>query len=196
MRIIAGRWRGRRLATVRGSMRPTADRVREAIFNILGDWVEGVRVLDLFAGTGALGIEALSRGARQAVFVEEDPTSLRVLRKNLANCQVGEVTQVLPMAVPMALQRLARQERQFELILLDPPYGRGLAAQTLGLLAHSKLVNAEARLVVEYGRQDQVPEVCRSLTQTDRRRYGETLIAFYTARADQFGRAEAKEPNH
>jgi len=180
LRIIAGRFRGRRLGVVRGAMRPTADRVREAVFNILGPGLEGVRVLDLFAGTGALGIEALSRGAREAIFVEHSSTSLQVLRNNLASCDLLATTQVLPLAVPRALKQLAAQKQQFELIFLDPPYGQGLAAQTLELLAQSPLLSSEVRIVVEHGRHDPLPALCHSLIQVDQRRYGDTLISFYT----------------
>lgn len=179
MRIIAGRFRGRRLAGVRGRMRPTADRVREAIFNILGPGLEEVRVLDLFAGTGALGIEALSRGAQHAVFVEHDSTSLQVLRKNLASCDLGAVTQVLPLPVPRALKQLAVQVQRFELIFLDPPYGKGLAAQSLELLAPSPVLRAGGRVVVEHGIHDLVPEIIGSLIQAEQRRYGDTLVSFY-----------------
>ncbi|MFP3867914.1 MAG: 16S rRNA (guanine(966)-N(2))-methyltransferase RsmD [Desulfobacteraceae bacterium] len=194
MRIIAGRLKGRRLAVVRGVMRPTADRVREAIFNILGPGVEGVRVLDLFAGTGAMGIEALSRGAREAIFVEHDSDSLQVLRKNLASCDLLAVTRVLPVSVPRALKQLAIQGQRFELIFLDPPYGRGLAAQTLELLAPSPLLNPETQVVVEHGCHDSLPLQGDFLTRVDQRRYGDTLISFYTwVRAADPSQAKNKE---
>ncbi|MDD3580369.1 MAG: 16S rRNA (guanine(966)-N(2))-methyltransferase RsmD [Desulfobacca sp.] len=194
MRIIAGRFRGRRLAGVRGRMRPTADRVREAIFNILGPGLEEVRVLDLFAGTGALGIEALSRGARQAVFVEHDSTALQVLRKNLASCGLGAATQVLPLPVPRALKQLAVQAQRFELIFLDPPYGKGLAAQSLELLAQRPLLRAGGRVVVEHGVHDLVPEHRGSLIQVDQRRYGDTRVSFYLSfRAGDVNQAADKE---
>jgi len=194
VRIIGGRFRGRRLAVVRGGMRPTADRVREAIFNILGPGLEGVRVLDLFAGTGALGIEALSRGARQAVFVENNSTSLQVLQKNLASCDLVAASQVLTLPVIRALKQMAAQEQRFELIFLDPPYGQGLAAQTLELLAQSSLITPEAQIVVEHGLRDPLPEQICSLTQVDQRRYGDILISFYQSiRASDPSQAGNKE---
>ncbi len=111
MRIIGGRLKGRRLTGVKGQIRPTADRVREAIFNILGPEVDDSLVLDLFAGTGALGIEALSRGARTAVFVEKHPSALQVLRRNLAQCGLNEVSRVLPLADRKGLAQIGRSRR-------------------------------------------------------------------------------------
>ena len=142
MRIIGGRLKGRRLTGVRGQIRPTADRVREAIFNILGPEVPGSLVLDLFAGTGALGIEALSRGAQAAVFVENHSTSLQVLRRNVDQCALSEVSRVLPLATEKALPKLAAAGAQFSLIFLDPPYGRGLAAAHILSTGRTKSISS------------------------------------------------------
>ena len=131
MRIIAGAFKGRRLAPVKGRIRPTAAKVREAVFNILGPWVHGVRVLDLFAGTGALGIEALSRGAAAAVFVEDHPGALKVLRRNLEALGLTEMTTVWPLPVAAALKKLAGRGEGFGLAFLDPPYGGGEAVMAL-----------------------------------------------------------------
>ena len=128
MRIIAGALKGRVLAPVQGRTRPTAARVREAIFNILGAAVAEARVLDLFAGTGALGIEALSRGAAAAVFVEDHPEALKGLRRNLETLGLVERSQVLPLPVAAALRKLAARGEPFDLVFLDPPYGGDVAA--------------------------------------------------------------------
>src|SRR5574340_997497 len=109
MRIIAGAFKGRRLAPVKGRMRPTAAKVREAVFSILGPALAGLKVLDLFAGTGALGIEALSRGAAAAVFVEDHPESLKVLRRNLADLGLEDRTAVRALPVTTALKQMAGQ---------------------------------------------------------------------------------------
>lgn len=194
MRIIAGRLRGRRLAAVRGRVRPTADRVREAIFNVLGNQVAEARVLDLFAGTGALGIEAISRGAREAVFVEQHHTALRVLRKNLGDCGLSAMSQVFPLGVSRALKRLATQGQKFDLVFLDPPYGQGLAAKTIRLLAPGQLLSPAAQVIVEHSRQEQVPATCQSLTQVEQRHYGDTVISFYApVRAAEPGLTEPEE---
>jgi 16S rRNA (guanine966-N2)-methyltransferase len=182
LRIIGGRLKGRRLTGVRGQIRPTADRVREAIFNILGPEVDGSLVLDLFAGTGALGIEALSRGAKAAVFVENHSTSLQVLRRNLAQCTLGEVSRIVPLASEKALPKLAAAGEHFSLIFLDPPYGRGLAAANLLLLAGKNLLTADGCIIVEHSRLDDLAEQYHELRRHDQRRYGATLISFYRCR--------------
>jgi 16S rRNA (guanine966-N2)-methyltransferase len=186
LRIIGGRLKGRRLTGVKGQIRPTADRVREAIFNILGPEVNDSLVLDLFAGTGALGIEALSRGARSAVFVEKHPSALQVLRRNLAQCGLDELSRVLPLATEKALPRLAAAGEYFSLILLDPPYGHGLAAANLLLLAKIKLLAPGGQIVVEHSRLEVLAEAYHYLTQHDQRRYGATMVSFYTCRHQEF----------
>ena len=115
MRIIAGSFKGRRLAAVRGKIRPTSDKVREAVFNILGPAVTEARVLDLFAGTGALGLEALSRGANLAVFVEDHAASLTVLRRNVETLGLTDRVEVLPLSVKAGLKKLAARQAEFEL---------------------------------------------------------------------------------
>ena len=182
MRIIGGRLKGRRLAGVKGQIRPTADRVREAIFNILGPEVPGSLVMDLFAGTGALGIEALSRGAVAAVFVENQLTSLQVLRRNLSQCALSEVSRIIPLAAEKALPKLAAAGERFSLIFLDPPYGRGLAASTLLLLARKILLAPNGHVIVEHSRLENLTEQYQDLRRHDQRRYGATLISFYSCR--------------
>jgi 16S rRNA (guanine966-N2)-methyltransferase len=181
LRIIGGRLKGRRLTGVRGQIRPTADRVREAIFNILGPEVLGSLVLDLFAGTGALGIEALSRGAQAAVFVENHPTSLQVLRRNLSQCALSEVSRIIPLAADKALPKLAAAGERFSLIFLDPPYGHGLAASSLLILARKNLLTPAGCIIVEHSLEDLAEEYL-DLQRHDQRRYGATLISFYSYR--------------
>ena len=179
MRVIAGFLRGRRLAPVKGRIRPTAAKVREAIFNILGDAVLKVRVLDLFAGTGALGIEALSRGAKEAVFVEEHPEALKVLRRNLEDLGLLAQAAVLPIPVVTALKKLAVRRERFSLAFLDPPYGGGVAAGVLAALAAADLLSPRAWVVAEHSRRESLPESCGSLARQGLRRYGDTQVAFY-----------------
>jgi len=178
MRIIAGVLKGRRLAPVKGRIRPTAAKVREAVFSILGPAVLGARVLDLFAGTGALGIEALSRGAAAAVFVEDHPESLKVLRRNLTDLGLADRTTVWPLPVTAALKKLAGRGEPFGLAFLDPPYGGGAAA-ALNALASPHLLAPAARVVVEHSRRESLPEACGVLTLLMTRRYGDTQVAFY-----------------
>lgn len=189
MRIIAGEFRGRRLAAVKGAVRPTSDRVREAIFSILGERVLGARVLDLFAGTGALALEALSRGAATAVLVEEAPAAVAVIRKNVAHLGVGERVRLLPLPVAGAIKKLAAAGERFDLIFLDPPYGRGLAAATLAQLGEGQVLTAEATVVAEMSRRELPPPTAGVLSLTEVRDYGDTRVAFYARMA-----ADEKEP--
>jgi 16S rRNA (guanine966-N2)-methyltransferase len=179
VRIIAGAFKGRRLAPVKGRMRPTAAKVREAVFNILGPNLQGVGVLDLFAGTGALGIEAISRGAAGAEFVEEHPESLQVLRRNLEDLGLKGQTRVWPLPVVVALKKLAGQHARFDLAFLDPPYGGGAAEAALRALASRNLLIPGARVVVEHSPRDFLPEECGPFKRLDVRRYGDTQVAFY-----------------
>ncbi|MDI6852344.1 MAG: 16S rRNA (guanine(966)-N(2))-methyltransferase RsmD [Deltaproteobacteria bacterium] len=179
MRIIAGSLKGRRLATVKGRMRPTSDKVREAIFNILGPAVLEARVLDLFAGTGALGLEALSRGARAAVFVEDHPTSLAVLRQNVETLGLAAQVEILPLPVKAGLKKLAARQAVFELAFLDPPYGSGLAAATLEDLARAGILSPSAWVVAEHSRREALPEAVETLKLREMRRYGDTRVALY-----------------
>ena len=181
MRIIAGVFKGRRLAPVQGRTRPTAAKVREAVFNILGPAVVGVRVLDLFAGTGALGIEAMSRGAVTAVFVEDHPEAVQALRRNLAGLGLQDRSRVWPLPVATALKKLAAPGDRFGLAFLDPPYGGGKALAALKALATLDLLSPGAAVVVEHSRRDTLPEECGHLRLTEVRRYGDTQVAFYVA---------------
>jgi 16S rRNA (guanine(966)-N(2))-methyltransferase RsmD len=179
MRIIAGSLKGRRLATVKGRLRPTSDKVREAIFSILGPAVQEARVLDLFAGTGALGLEALSRGAQAAVFVEDHPASLAVLRRNVETLGLVAQVEVLPLPVKAGLKKLAARQAAFELVFLDPPYGSGLAAATLKDLAAAGILSPSARVVAEHSRREELPEGHKPLKLMEVRRYGDTRVALY-----------------
>ncbi|AUX37416.1 MULTISPECIES: 16S rRNA (guanine(966)-N(2))-methyltransferase RsmD [Sorangium] len=179
MRVIAGRLGGRRLAAPRGEgTRPTADRVREALFSSLGD-ITGALVCDLYAGTGALGIEALSRGARRAVFVESGRPALATLRENLAALGLADAARVVPLPVERALDLLA-DEGPFDLALLDPPYAAlaKAAAAAARLAGPLGLLAPTGRLVLEHARRDPSPEIA-GLTCAAIRTYGDTAVSFY-----------------
>jgi len=172
VRIVAGRYGGRRLATPSGrDTRPTSDRVREALFSILGP-LDGERVLDLFAGSGALGLEALSRGAAHATLVERAPAALRVLRDNVAELAAGADVVA---ADARAYLRAARHEgAQYDLVFLDPPYRT--AAELGRELEVSPVLAAGARVVAESDRRSPLE---LGLPVTDERRYGDTLIRIH-----------------
>lgn len=179
MRIIGGQFRGRRLAAVRGPVRPTADRIREAIFNILGDRARSAAVLDLYAGTGALGLEALSRGAASVVFVEQHHRVRQLLQANVAALGLEGQTRILAGRVLQLLPQLARAGPRFDLVFLDPPYGRGLAAATLRALAAGRLIRAGGVVVAEHHRTEELASSYPPLQRSDCRTYGTTAISFY-----------------
>jgi 16S rRNA (guanine966-N2)-methyltransferase len=171
VRVVAGEFRGRRLAAPRGARtRPTADRVREALFSMLGD-VTGARVLDLYAGSGALGIEALSRGAESAVFVERDPRAAAVIERNLTS--LGLEQEVLRQD---AVRFLARSTGMFDLVFCDPPYDA--ASRLAGPLAEHlpALTSEDARIVTESDKRSPLELPLPLLTE---RTYGDTRIAIH-----------------
>ena len=174
MRVTGGRLGGRRLRAAASGTRPTADRVRVALFARLGD-LDGARVLDLYAGTGALGIEALSRGAREVVFIERAPRSLAVLRANLTSLGLTTDSRILAGDSVRGVQRLGREAVRFDLVLLDPPYAAGEVGRALEALMTACVLAAGAAVVVESGRRHPVPSV-EGLAPVDERRYGDTVI--------------------
>jgi 16S rRNA (guanine(966)-N(2))-methyltransferase RsmD len=182
LRVISGTHKGRKLASFRGrKIRPTADRVREAIFNILNLPWEAREVLDLFAGTGGLGIEALSRGAARVVFVEEHLRALDVLEKNLRMLDLTGRCEIVRASVEAGMQILLRQRRAFDVVFLDPPYGRDLADSVLRLIARGAIIRDRGTIVAEHHVRDPIATAYGTLVLSDRRRYGETAISFFTA---------------
>lgn len=177
MRVIAGKAKGRRLSAPKtDKVRPAADKVKGALFNILGD-LEGLLALDLFAGTGAVGIEALSRGAAECTFVESDRRIADFIRKNLLHCGFEESGQVLNMTVASALNFLSRKKRQFDLIFVDPPYDKGLVNRTLSLLEELRPFGEAVTVVIEHSPRE-LPETQEMLEIFDTRKYGQTLLSF------------------
>lgn len=179
MRIISGEFRGRKLATPRGvKIRPTADRLRESIFNILGPAVAHTTVLDLFAGTGALGLEALSRGARSAVFVDIGGKALDLVGKNIVALDLSDRTHVLRWDIRRNLACLGHWTQGFNLIFMDPPYGRNLVIPTLAHLRSSEALAANAHLVVEHSSDEHVDPTRVGFRLVDQRLYGDTIVSF------------------
>jgi 16S rRNA (guanine(966)-N(2))-methyltransferase RsmD len=179
LRIVAGKWRGRPLRAPKGlAVRPTSDRVREAIFDILGEEVAGAAVLDLFAGSGALGLEALSRGASRGVFVESDPAAYAFLRKNIESLGAEEAESCL-LDYRKALRRLRARSMRFDLVFLDPPYGRGLAADSAAGLSRAALVRQGGTVVVEEAIRAPEAAFPEAWAISADRRYGDTRVMLY-----------------
>lgn len=178
MRVIAGTLGGRSLVAPKGqATRPTSDRVREALFSMLGD-VTDTSVLDLYAGTGALGIEALSRGAARAVFVENARPALDALRRNLDSLNLRQTTSVISSPVAKAIRSLTANTR-FDLVLVDPPYADlDDAVEVVEALVRAGHCAENVRVVLEHASRDSGPEI-KGLEFEMTRRYGDTSVSFY-----------------
>lgn len=180
MRVVGGRLKGRALkGPASDAIRPTSDRLRESLFNILlhsyGDPVEGARVLDLFAGTGAMGIEALSRGARFALFVDPAAEACAVIRANIEGMGLGDMSQVLRRDA--ARIGVASGEDRFTLAFLDPPYGKGLAPRALKALRDGGWLDKDALVVIEESAEAELP-LPEGFATIEARRYSETQVQF------------------
>jgi 16S rRNA (guanine966-N2)-methyltransferase len=174
MRIIAGTLKGRQLkAPTWEGLRPTSDRLRETLFNILGSMVDGARVVDGYAGTGAIGIEALSRGASHVTFVERDPRAVRLIEQNLARAGVAERYAIIRAGFVDAARRIDPAE----IVILDPPYGAGAVAEALE--AAAPLTRGDAHVVIEHAKRYPAPAAHAGLTLQRTVAAGDSALAFY-----------------
>ncbi len=179
MRIIGGKCKKKKLQSVPGAKtRPTSDRLRESLFNILSGDVMDAVVLDLFAGTGALGLEALSRHAQSAVFVDSQAKAVAVINKNILSCAFEEVTKVYKWDIARNLNCLRGRERLFDLVFMDPPYNLNLVSKSLLKLAESQSLADGAVIVIEHAVSELFSDIPECYTETDRRRYGKTAVSF------------------
>lgn len=176
MRIISGRYKSRVIKIPRG-IRPTQGKVRKAIFDILGD-IEGLSFLELFAGSGAVGIEALSHGAKEVVFVENDRRCLKKLKDNLSSIAADSCS-LLPLGGLKAIKKLARNRHKFDLIFLDPPYQGGLSKKTLKTLASYDILTSTGLVIVQHFNRDSLPEETGDLILFKQACYGDTILSFY-----------------
>ena len=179
IRIIGGELRGRKLVAVSGRQtRPTADRVRESIFNILGDSVLNALVLDLFAGTGAMGIEALSRGAASVLFADNDKRALTALEKNVKACSLESRAKIIKWNILKNLHIASSFQHTFNLVFIDPPYNKNLIQPTLLNLNKSQCIENGACVAIEHSPQEPIPAKDERFKISDQRRYGKTLVSF------------------
>lgn len=186
MRVIAGSHRGRRLSGPRGtSLRPTSDKVREALFSILGMRVTGGRFLDLYAGTGAVGIEALSRGAAAVTFVEANANTVTLLRKNLDRCHLAERAQVWVTRTGTFLGRCEWWDSPYNVVFADPPYAARTELDVLAGLGQPGLLSQDAVIVIEQASRAELPERMGKATLTRRCEYGDTALWFYHVASHQ-----------
>jgi 16S rRNA (guanine966-N2)-methyltransferase len=188
MRIIAGTFRSRQLKSLKGmSLRPTSDKLRETLFNVLGDLVLDARFLDLFAGTGAVGIEALSRGAREAIFVEKHPSAVALIKKNLDSLEIHKGARVIKLDALQALKQLAETPMapgaRIDLLFLDPPYAeREQYANVLKFLGAANLLAENAVVIAEHQRSLDLPDSFGKLERVRVLRQGDAALSFFRFR--------------
>jgi 16S rRNA (guanine(966)-N(2))-methyltransferase RsmD len=191
MRVIAGTYRSRRLRTLRGlALRPTSDRLRETLFNILGADVQDSVFVDLFAGSGAVGIEALSRGARRSVFVEHHPAAVKLLRANLESLGIAVSgprakafagsAEVIALDAVAGLEQLAARGLRADFVFADPPYAdSGAYSEVLNWLGDSKLLALGGRVILEHSRRQALPAVAGQLERGRMVQQGDAVLSFY-----------------
>lgn len=175
MRIISGTAKRRRLVSPKSPfIRPVSDKVKGAIFNILGS-VEKLSVLDLFAGTGSVGLEAGSRGASKVVLVDSGPEAQKIIRQNITACHLEGIASIIRGNIPHILKKMAKSGVRFDLVFVDPPYDRGLVTPTLSALLEFKLIDAQSVIIIEHSPRE-MPGY-KGLSLFDRRKYGQTYIS-------------------
>jgi 16S rRNA (guanine966-N2)-methyltransferase len=186
MRVISGKYRGRNLKGPSGmDIRPTSDRLRETLFNIFGLHVRGAVVLDVFGGTGAVGIEALSRGAREVVFIERDKSACRLIQQNLKLCAIAAGFRVLQQDVFTALRSLAREQFHPDIIYFDPPYDWKPYGDLLEITFKQNLALQSSHVVIEHFRKSDLPESEDYYHRSRLVRQGDHCLSFYQASSSE-----------
>jgi 16S rRNA (guanine966-N2)-methyltransferase len=180
MRVIAGKYKGHNLRTVTGlTVRPTSDRLRETVFNILQPQIMHSQFLDLCAGSGAIGIEALSRGAATVTFIESQRLAIQAILANLAHCKITTAVELLRLDAIVALKQLQQRGAQFDLVYVDPPYQSPIYLPVLTLLSNARLLSPTARVLVEHHRKSPLPTSVENLGCYRQINQGETAINCY-----------------
>lgn len=179
MRIITGKVRGLQLTVPKNmDVRPTADRVKESLFNIIGSKIIGAKVLDLFAGTGNLGLESWSRGAEQIAFIDESKESLRLVNSNINKCRAQENCKVHKGNAVTIAAHLASEGERFDFAFCDPPYNKGWVEQIIGLFPDHAFLQEGGYLIVERSAHNELPPLPECLENVREQKYGETYINF------------------
>lgn len=180
MRVVSGDYKGRQLKAVPGTTtRPTTDKVKEAIFNMVGPYFDGGLALDLFAGSGGLGIEALSRGIERCIFVDREPKAIQTIHKNLEICQATEF-EVYRNDAERALKAIIKRELRFQLILLDPPYKQQKLKALLKMISENGLLDKNGFIVTEHGADIALTKEFEELVQVKQETYGTSSITIYS----------------
>ena len=184
VRVISGSARGLKLNTPGDDrVRPTTDRVKESMFNIVQDWVYDSQVLDLFAGSGALGIEALSRGASQAVFCDNSPDSIKIIKSNIEKARVVDRSQIVSGDFKRCLRDMWTKNQSFDMIFVDPPYYEGLFEEVLDTIRSCKILKKDGIVIVEHDAKRPIGRV-EGLGVYKEKKYGITMLTFYCLEDD------------
>ena len=180
MRVVSGNYKGRQLKAVPGvTTRPTTDKVKEAIFNMVGPYFDGGMALDLFAGSGGLGIEALSRGMDHCIFVDREAKAIQTIHKNLDTCQAEGASEVYRNDAERALKAIVKRELSFRLIFLDPPYKQQRLKALIELISEKNLLQSNGFIVTEHGSEIQLSEEISQFIQVKHETYGMSSITIY-----------------
>ncbi len=177
MRIIAGELKGRRLkAPLDYSVRPTSDKVKEAVFSMIAPYIYGSVAVDMFAGTGSLGLEAISRGALRAYFIDRDRSSIALVRENVRACKVEERAIILAYDYTAALSRIGEKA---DIVFLDPPYGAGIMESCIGYIRKAGVMSDGGIIVAEHSARDLLPEELAGFIKVKEKKYGKTGVTVY-----------------
>ncbi|NRD78760.1 16S rRNA (guanine(966)-N(2))-methyltransferase RsmD [Bacillus sp. BRMEA1] len=181
MRVVSGSCKGRPLKAVPGrTTRPTTDKVKEAMFNMIGPYFDGGIGLDLFAGSGGLGLEALSRGLEKVIFIDQDPKAVQIIRENIKACHFEEKTEVYRNDAGLAIKALIKREIRFDYLFLDPPYKRQQLVSLMEKLDSEELINNSGIVVCEHSNDVELPLAVGRLTQIKQENYGITTVTIYS----------------
>lgn len=186
MRIIAGLAKGRKIMSPvgMGTTRPTLDRIKEAMFNIIQNRVYGSRVLDVFSGTGSLGLESASRGAKECYLVDRSPETFSFLAKNVENLKFGEVCKCFNMDSYKALEEFGRKNIIFDLIFIDPPYMKDMIPKAVEIIEKEGLLEKDGLIVTKIDTQEEIYQGTENIVLVDSRKYGNTTVCFYRYKED------------
>lgn len=180
MRVVSGEYRGRRLKSLDGNnTRPTSDKVKESIFNMVGPYFDGGKALDLFAGSGGLAIEAVSRGMNYAVCVDKSYPAMKVIQENIKLTKEPEKFQTLKMDANQALQKLAQEEQVFDLVLLDPPYAKQQIIAQIEKMIEYQLLSEDCVIICETDKAVRLPEKIQAFEQVRHQVYGMSAVSIY-----------------
>ncbi|MCC3865822.1 16S rRNA (guanine(966)-N(2))-methyltransferase RsmD [Terrisporobacter petrolearius] len=180
MRVISGKARGLKLnAPKNDDVRPTTDRVKESLFNMINPYIIDSNILDLFAGTGSLGIECLSRGANKCIFIDNSKESINIIKSNIKKARVENESIVLNLDFKSAINSLALKNEKFDVIFMDPPYYKNMFSDALGSIDNKNLLKEDGIIVVEHDTKDRFPDNIGRLYKSRDKKYGNTTLTFY-----------------